>query len=322
MTRLETVFFLASGLLLGAQQAWAAEGAAKLQCAARDQTCVDVSLDDARKSEQSGKAGSCKPGQCLTTLASYPPCGADQNQPFWTSIEAMHAQTEFDIMMKRAKSGEVFSQKKIVELIEARKDEQHFALCTVRSIKGHEGLPTDCETMAIVTPGKTLIRSAFERTMCLASASIGIDGASIDIKFKVITDFDGSRLASALGKMLTDDLDMQFEQNIDHDGDGKVSSIFFSAIAPIRDLKLLAGGLRESFDLSISLYRDDKGYSIYGHTKPMICRTASGNVTEYHGLTDAQKSTYATALNSDISGAIARACPNFSEIDNRTLSCR
>jgi hypothetical protein len=315
--------FFASSLVLCAQQALAAEGAVRLECAANDHTCVDVVFDDARKSEQSGEGRSCKPGECVTTLASYPPCGRHHNSPFWTSIDAMHAQSEFDMMLKRAKSGELLdSRLKIVELIESRKDERHFALCTVRLIRGHEGLPTNCETMAIVTPGKTLIRGAFQQWMCPLSAFVGLDGASIDIKFKVITDFDGTRLASSLSKMLTDDLDMQFEQNVNRDGDGKLSSSSFSAIAPIRDSKFLSGGLRESFDLSISLYRDDKGYSVYGHTKPMICRTASGNVTEYHGLTDAQKSTYATALNSDISAAIARACPNFSEIDGGTLSCK
>lgn len=299
-----------------------------LECVTGDADCLDVSLDEAMKSEQSAKQKACKPGECETTLERYPSCGVHKNHPFWTSVNAMRAEAEFQTMLRRSASGELFnalgkSGSKIIEIVQANAEEHHYALCRIETINGIPGRPKACETMAIVTPATKLIRSAWRQAMCLASAYVGKDGASIEISFKVQdARARGDQLLAAVVKLLRSDLGMQFEQDSQRGEDGGLSAAYFTAVAPIRESKILTGGIRESLDLSISIFREQDGYSLRGHAKPMICRTASGNVTEYHGLNDSQKSQYATLLNKNISQAISSACKSFVEIDDATLSCR
>ncbi|MDR3469924.1 MAG: hypothetical protein P4M07_28685 [Xanthobacteraceae bacterium] len=344
-----TLFLFALGLLLRPGFAFAAEGPIKVECSTRDAHCKDVSFAEASSSAQSNRISTCKSparpepqsaptdrqgklrqfmalldgGGCVTTLSQYVPCDTHQNPPFWTTVEQMHAEDEFKKAMARASSGELIDAgKKIVEILQPNGNEHHYAFCKVKQVKGSEGPPFDCETMAIVTPAKTLIRAAHDLKMCEVSAFFALDGASIEISFKVITGIDGMKFVASLSDMLKDGLDLSYEQSSVRDADGKLSSASFSAIAPIRESKILAGGLRESFDLDLWMERETGGFSIRGHTKPMICRTASGNIVEYHGLNDGQKQQYATTLNRAISSAIAKACSSFTQIDDGTLSCK
>jgi hypothetical protein len=225
-----------------------------------------------------------------------------------------------DNLRELAASGKPFGHGILVEAAESRSGEQHLALCDVRVIRGTIGPPDRCATVAIITKDITLLRAGAHGTvMCLASASIRL-GGSIDIRFSVQTKRTLSDFSDSFSEMLSNDLHMVTEQNSEN-YHGQIDSISFRSTAPLRDSPILKGGWRESLDFDVSLSRRSDGFDVYGTAKPLVCPTASGQSVDYHGLTDAQRQAYATALDRYVNGAIIRSCPKAKQIDAKQILC-
>ena len=309
-------------LVLSGCRSVLAAGMVRLECG-HDEMCNDLSLVDAMQRESASEAElkKCAKGACIPAITQSSACPSDP--VYWASVEKLGGQTEFDALLGHAASGDLFNgTSRIVEILGTPAGERHLALCQVPVIGGHEGLPRDCNTVAIISSGKTLIKGTRPRTLCEVSAVVGMDGATIKINFDIQTKLDAAPLSASLASMLKNDLGLDFDQQVDRDASGNINSVYYSAIAPLRDSKILGGGLRESFNFDISLSRYDGGFRFYGRSKPMICRTASGNVTEYHGLDDAQRNIYGKALNNGVASAVQKSCAAFSQIDDGTLSCK
>jgi hypothetical protein len=213
---------------------------------------------------------------------------------------------------------------KTLEVLNLPTGQRQFVNCRRQMVKGNEGVPTDCRTVAVISPSQSFIAmdTAPSATMCLASSSVAPDLSTINFRFDVLSNGPIEPIASSISSMMKNELALDYDRAVVADDRGKPYSIRFSAVAPMRDSAILGGGFREIFNFTVSISRQNDGYLIDGATKPMICRTASGNAVEYHGLNDVQRSIYATSLDKRISEAVSRSCANFAAIDNETLQCR
>lgn len=261
---------------------------------------------------------------CIPALNNYGSCGGQS--VFWSRLENIAGGPAALAELERAVSngGLIGSRLIVMEVLNPPKGQRQILLCT-RTIRGMlEGVPTDCRVVAIKTDKGTLIKAEVPNSsgICLASSSMGADMATIKNTFSVQSNGVIDTIAGSMSKMMIDDLALQFEREDYKDGDGKVHLVWFSGIAPMRDSKILGGGEREIFNFSLWIRRTPVGYDISSDTKPMVCRTASGNAIEYHGLTDAQRQTYADSLDKAISLAISKTCKNFKAIDSKNLQCQ
>src|SRR5262249_19160911 len=121
--------------------------------------------------------------------------------------------------------------------------EQHLALCKVLRVGSVAGPPTDCVTVAIVTPADTWLRTLpLERdeNVCPTAGSIRLSGA-IDLDFDVVTASGLVPLSRSLLHVLQSDLKLSAEQEVSMNN-GVAESIEIRSAAPLRNSEILTGG--------------------------------------------------------------------------------
>lgn len=256
-------------------------------------------------------------------------CGAEDtvgDYYVWSDLDSvMDGPKIWTSLSEKVRSGEVFDGGfQIVEARDSPPQEQRFALCKVRVIGAAHGPPTNCVTVAIVTPSRTLVRAEHSEGTggCYVSASFR-PGGSIDVSFDIQTAFPGERFQDAMGQMLRQTLGLVTEMEKTVSADGSVYSARFRATSGLRNSPILQGGWRESVDLDLWLNARGTGnVSVIGTLKPMVCRQASGRITDYHGPDDAQRATYASVVSQHISEAIKSVCSSATAPDDFTILCQ
>ena len=248
----------------------------------------------------------------------------------WAPVEIIKdGQLQLEKFLARAASTNAVDNQIVVEATESKLDEQHLALCDVRTINGKYGPPRNCKTIAIVTPTSKLLRSEFSRSedlaaaqsrMCLSSATVRLS-TGIDIEFEVHTKLDPKRFSDALYRGLTEQLLFQSAVAINTDDWGKITSIDIRSTAPLRDSLILGAGWREAIDFDVHLRVQPDTIQVWSYTRPMVCRQAAGQTVEYHGPDNAQTATYARVLDNFVGKALALACTKAKQIDSKQIEC-
>src|SRR5712664_4236825 len=197
------------------------------QLAARLAQCIAAKKKKQEEIEQKRKEaeGKRKPGElfsdslvlefldpfetpCIITTDLTPGCNHDlpgAKSTEWASVEIIkNGIAEVQDLRARAASGELANGRIVVETLESKPDEQHLALCSVRAIKGAQGPPDNCTTVAIVTPTLTLLRAELIESWnfgCLTSATFRLSGA-IDVTFEVQTQLDPTKFSDSIYRTL------------------------------------------------------------------------------------------------------------------------
>jgi hypothetical protein len=244
----------------------------------------------------------------------------------WAAVETItDGRAVIQDLQARASSGISVDGKIVVEALESKPGEQHLAFCNARTIKGAQGPPQHCQTVAIVTPSLTLVRARLldiiKPLVCRTSATVRLSGA-IDIAFEVQTKLDPTEFSNSIYRTLTEQLAFQSETDVFKDDRGKITNISIRSTAPYRESPILKNGWRESIDFDVDIAVNDKGIEVRAYSKPMVCRQAAGQSIEYHGPDDAQKATYASVLNGYVGQAITKACIRYTQIDSRRIECQ
>ena len=232
--------------------------AAKVDCGGLD-GCREVSLVTvAASTSEGGVAFKACSDSCYPEINSRSDCQSDKR--FWVKARDLNDQNALNRMHELLSTGRLVHGHRVVELLRSTPRERHFALCEVRSIRGLEGPPRYCVTMAIETPQDTFIQIVQPNVMCDAVASVQLDGATLKIEFEIITKKALSSFTAQIGKMLRDDLQLEFQQTGPDPGSSETRHVSFEAFAPIRDSKILGGGMRESFNLDVGIIPSAKGF--------------------------------------------------------------
>ena len=299
---------------------------------------ADLTLNDAKESfaRVLEKHGSCKvlgpgadahetTGQCapLESVTDFNICGeiATVGEYFWAPSDKMQdGGSVLRTMLSRAKEGTVFGNEyMIVETSESTPAERHFALCGVRSIRGVQGPPTDCTTIAILTPDQTWLRGGNRNQMfCNAMATFRPSGA-IDIDFDLLAHSSLQKVSASLLSLLQTNMGLQAVEQA-HGQNGDYISI--ESTSGLRESKILGGGWRESVNLDVAVDRVNEGkIRVHATANVGVCRQNVGSVTAYHGLNDAQRSAYSSELDSLLGEALRDSCVNGHPQDSKTIVC-
>jgi hypothetical protein len=248
---------------------------------------------------------------------------------YWAPAPTFKDGTEaLEELQEHARTGKEFGGH-VIAHIDSALGEERFALCDVTSVAGKEGPPRACVTVGIIIGDKAWLRGGNpDQTVCYASYSESLTGA-ININFEIHTDINVGVLAQAIEKMLTNDLVMTFDTDT-RDFEGKLESVDITAVAPIRDSRILARGWRESLDYHVTLAQIDpppgsnaKAYvRLDAVAHAMVSRLALGNLVDYHGLDDAQRGIYADTLDHATATAIASICRQYAQTDARNIECK
>lgn len=209
----------------------------------------------------------------------------------------------------------------IVQSSESTADERHLALCDVPKLSAAIGPPINCKTVAIITPTTTWLRGANPPPNCLLAASFSATGVII-IRFDILTHKDVQLFSNALLKMLDSELRLKAEQDATPLPNGEVEEVSILSVGALRNSTILQPGWREAVDFNFQLSSDKSKVHVLGIAFVMVCRQALGNVTQYHGLDDAQRATYAAVLDSLVENAITSACKYYVKRDAKTISCK
>jgi hypothetical protein len=245
---------------------------------------------------------------------------------FWAPLEKFReGQAAFSKLASAAQSGRLFNTHyQVVQAAGSTAGEQHLALCSVRAVKGVIGLPYECITVAIVTPTGTWLRGGAVPSgemICTTAAYIRLTGA-IDIRFEVDSKLGIQKFSDGIVKMLTGKLGLAAEADPERDERGQLISIAITSSAGLRNSKILPPGWREAIDFDVNVENESKNQiEIRGTAHALVSRTAVSDLDEYQGLSDAQRTTYANALNGDIKGAISAQCSNFVQKDDKSVVC-
>jgi hypothetical protein len=227
-------------------------------------------------------------------------------------------------LISRVQSGQSVAGHLIVQSTESTAAERHLALCDVNAVSGIIGPPIHCTTVAIITSDTAWLRGGYFSgaldLTCKMSSSFRSTGA-IDIGFDVLTHQSAEAFAEAFVKMMNSVLGLTVEKSISKASDGKIGNVHLTSSAALRNSTILQGGWREALDFDLDLTSDKHRVQVRGVAHVLGCRQALGSLTEYQGLNDVQKSTYATALDSDIDNAIRATCKNYMKHDSKTISC-
>lgn len=246
------------------------------------------------------------------------------NYYYWAPPKAVkEGEKSLNLLRERATTGEVFGAGHIiVASVDSSEAETHLAMCDVTRLNGIKGPPSNCVTVAIVQPNKAWIRGRNpDQDFCYTSASFRSTGA-IDIEYKLVAHLSPIKVSSLLLEMLRDDLKMSAEEQTGKTPYSDSGEITIRAAAPMRNSPILSSGWRESLDFDFDIYADDKGMRVHGVAHVLACRQAAGNLTEYRGLDDAQRSAYAKTLDSRVAGALRKGCSNAFQRDNETIECQ
>jgi hypothetical protein len=165
----------------------------------------------------------------------------------------------------------------------------------------------------------TWLRGADPHGICPTAASLTVTG--IIIKFDILTRKKPLVFSNALLKMLDSELGLKAEQDATPEPDGEINEVGILSVGALRNSTILQPGWREAIDFQLSVSSEEKKVHVLGVAHVMVCRQALGSLTEYHGLDDAQRATYATVLDSLVNNAIKSTCQRFAKRDAKTVSC-
>ena len=240
---------------------------------------------------------------------------------FWAPMERLPGGRQaFDDMIERLQSGHPFESKVYVEASHSRPHERHIALCPVRTIHGRTGPPTNCTTVAIITPSDVWLRAGVERSSCYLAGSIRRSGGIL-IEFEVETARVPVELAHSIQDVLVDELLLEVTGRSTRSPDGLITHIELLSDSGMRDSIVLPRGWRESIEFDVSIAMIDFGVRVYGDGKASVCRQAVDSLTEYVGLNDAQRSAYVEKFNSSLEDGIRRSCSTFRKLDAKRIVC-
>ena len=275
----------------------------------------------------------CSP---LETLTDFNLCGEAGTLAFdyyyWAPLEAYtNGKQVLEEVIARAAKGQVFAHAakgqvlennyQIVRAAESTRHDRHYALCQISKIGATVGPPRNCVTVAVLTRDKVWLRGGYRQQLsCFAASSIRPSGA-IDIYFDISTTKEPDVFAAGLKQMLMSDLKLAVEQR-DSATDYGDKSIYLTSAAGIRDSSILSGGWRETLDFDLLISRNSMKISVRGTAHVMTNRLASGNLTEYSGLSDVQRNQYASALDLKVRDALRKACPSYRQMDSSTIECK
>ena len=294
----------------------------------------DISLDSAKESFDKATAnrGKCRQ-MARESTGNFAACdfvaATEQNicgeiDPlrlyyYWAPVSQLRdGQAALSTLLERAKSGRIVQGREILDSLEDANKERHLALCTVKQIGSVTGVPKDCVTVAIITPETIWLRGGTPRDECYTSASFRKTGA-IEIRFDIKSKTAFTTLPDALVNMLTSDLGLSVSREADLE---TTKTIALSSASGLRDSKILPQGWRESLDFDIMLSAGLNGETHFsGVAHAMVARQALGNLAEYQGLDDAQRSAYADALDAKVNATIKSVCTNYRQLDAKNISC-
>jgi hypothetical protein len=156
--------------------------------------------------------------------------------------------------------------------------------------------------------------------MCYMMGLFRPSGA-IDIRFKILTKIPAFDFANSLGKLIIDDIGMATERRVVKGKDGSVNSIQLISSAALRNSKILPTGWREVLDLDTTLAVQSEVLDLSSAIHALVSRQAVGNIAQYQGLDDAQRTTYLSVFDSKISSAIKSVCKHATQVDSLTITC-
>jgi hypothetical protein len=332
MRRLLTASFIVLLCPL-AQSGHAADVAirAPVRCSNGPSCGQDITLDEAKTSAAGASAQKIeclktkRDGECdLVSRTEDHICNrvqADGGNYYWGRVEDFKdGDAALGNLLSRAKDGAPFEGSQIVEAETSLPDEQHLALCGVKTISGVFGPPSACVTVAIISSQERWLRGGQFPGRCHHSASFRPSGA-INILFDITTSKTPDLFSNSLKNMLESDLGLTTEFEIGKDAAGRIEWISFESAAGLRDSKILPNGWRESLTFDLHLTTSNALVQIRATANAMVSRQAVGSLTGYQGLDDVQRNAYADALNDRVKGAIKAACDKFESIDARKISC-
>jgi hypothetical protein len=300
--------------------------------AERQRVCLATRTEDANRSEF--KYGDCD----LVPMVFSDICDIrtpTSNYYFWAPAASFPNGPKLAAdVLKYLSSSVVFNSKRvhgvlagqrIMETSASTEDEQHIAICDTRRTAGALGPPTNCGTVAIRTATDVWLRGGtawrFVRTCDSNPVSMIRESGMINVGFEVTTTMNVSVFSTRLKAKLISDLALSVELEETTDSKGTIVAAILRSTAPLRDSKILAGGWREAFNFDVSLSAQDGKVRIHGATQPLVCRQALGNIRDYQGLSDAQRSAYASALDNLVEASVASACKTFHKHDARRITC-
>lgn len=295
---------------------------------------ADISLDEAKDSYH--KLGSDVSN--LKTVTDRHLCDAFETRDYyWAPLKQFSdGEAAFAVLRSHAQDGKPFNGDLFVEsvsrpafngyvIVESDRStdaEQHLALCSVSQVSHAVGPPQLCGTVAIVTPSETWLRGYHKvpEPICATMATFR-NAAGIDFTFDVKTRTDPLEILAALLSVLKTRFELSTEQKVSRGEDGKLNFITIKSGTSLRNSKILQAGWRESMVFDLQIEPTGYGVSITGSAFALVCRQALGNAADYHGLDDAQRATYAAALDSGIDSAIRSSCKKYQKQDDKTIIC-
>lgn len=236
----------------------------------------------------------------------------------WARVaDAKGGLDQLAILLQRAASAAVVKGYQIVEALPIKHEEKRFALCEVSA---EYGPPRDCVTVAIIAKQETWLRVGKEPSSCFLRAFARNSG-SIGIQYTVQTKTNPTQFANAVRDMLKARQDIMAQLAV---FGNPPSSVRLMSTAPLRDSKTLQRGWRETYDFEVYFGRRgsaDTELSIEGTLVPLVNRLATGSLTEYQGLTDAQRSLYMTTFDRLVLDAVKMTCSNYRQLDAERIDC-
>lgn len=235
------------------------------------------------------------------------------------AAKLVKSKASIDLMLKRARAAAPFGsaddKQEYIEATPLVHGQQHVALC---GVSASSGPPRNCVTVAIVTRKDIWLRTLDPHiTIFCHHAHFTRDSGSIEIEYLIQTATASLGFAKALNNYLIEKQHLQPELTSDTDG-----SVSVTSSAPLRNSMTLSPQWRESFDFDAMFDRDaDNNILINASLHVMVSQQNSGNLTEYHGLDDAQRSLYAATFDKLVGDSIKSACAGASQLDAKTIKC-
>jgi hypothetical protein len=250
-------------------------------------------------------------------------CGYKKADAYiWVPVETLSdGKSNIALLTERLQSGAPIDQEVTVEATESTSDEKHIARCSVRSVKGLSGPPRECATVAIATPSRTWFRAADPKQSCVRGAEFRLSGA-IRINFEVNTTLKPPDFSSGILRALEHGFSLSATKEDEKDPDGTIAAVSLESVSPLRTSQILTGGWREALDFDVNVSQEAQIVEVRGTAHVMVSRQAVSQLTEYSGLSDAQRSIYATALNDGIERAILDADKSCHTVDSTHIACR
>jgi len=262
---------------------------------------------------------------------------------FWAPADRFRdGNTALVSLESHARTGEPFGGGyQIIETAESTGTEQHFALCGVTVVSGQSGPPRGCTTVAIFAPDRTWLRGGGYKGLdgvCPNAAHFRLSGA-IDISYTMRSSLGPLPLSETILRMLTEQLGLSAHSSVLRDREGNIVGVYITSSTGLRTSRILTGGWREALDFDLRIDKElratayagmrvpdtseatDTKIEVSGTAHALVSRLPLGSLTEYQGLSDAQRTAYATALDAYVNAALKSACVHYTQPDDATIIC-